>query len=72
MSRFVHIREVDRRTDHLVMGYIRNIQKLFPDNIAFYIIPELAQYECLKFYYIPERFVKCGKYMRMSGDAREV
>ena len=58
----------DPETEYLVSGYIRGMQQLFPSNRTFYIIPEIINYECLKFYFVPEQFVKCGSKMKIRDN----
>ena len=48
---------IDQRTQNIVDGYIRMIQKIFPwrQNI-YYTIPPLINSICLNYYHIPIRF----------------
>ena len=55
-----------------MIGYIREIQAIFPSDNTFYIIPELVQYKCLKFYNNPERFINCGSKIKMNEKGTEI
>ena len=61
-----NLKQVDHETDCLISGFIREMQQSLPENNTFYIIPELINYECLRFYHIPERFIKCSKDLSMN------
>ena len=44
--------EVDKNSEYAVFGYIRNIQKYFPQNTSYYIIPEDIIQICTIFYFV--------------------
>ena len=50
------IKKVDRRSNQIVQGFIRDIQDKLPAHNTFYTIPELVISWCLLFYFIKERF----------------
>ena len=55
------LKTVDDATVNLVYGYIRRSQALFEDKI----IPDEITNICIIYYFVPEFFVKCGKYMKI-------
>lgn len=65
-------KEIDKETDYLIAGYIREIQKELPADTIFHIIPELVNYECLRFYYIPEQFVACTNNLRITNKGTRI
>ena len=70
VAKSFNFNKVDHETDCLISGFIREMQQSLPENNTFYIIPELINYECLRFYHIPERFIKCSKDLSINekGD----
>ena len=42
------------------------MERTFPKDSTFYIIPDLINYECIRFYYIPEQFIKCTKNLEIQ------
>ena len=51
---FERIKIVDKKIKHLINGYIRECQQLFPINIIYYNIPSLINVICILFYFTDE------------------
>ena len=49
------VKNIDQNVKDFVYGYIRNEQKLFPDNF-YYTIPSLVTHWILLYYFINEHF----------------
>ena len=71
-TRLFDRKQVDHESDCLISGFIREMQRVLPDNNTFYIIPELVNYECLRFYHIPERFIKCSVNLSINDKGDRV
>ena len=64
--------EVDHETDCLISGFIREMQRALPQNITFYIIPELVNYKCFRFYQILEFFDQFGPDIEIKKNGNYV
>ena len=71
-SMAVKRKAADHDTDCLISGFIREMQQTFPTNVTFYIIPELINCTCMRFYYMPEKFIKCSRNMEIKEDGNYV
>ena len=58
---------IDRRTDYLVSGFMREAQKLLPNTTIINTIPLLVNIECMKYYHCAEKFDFWG--YRLSVNA---
>eukprot|EP01084_Bolivina_argentea_P148403 259460_1 len=54
--------------EYLLCGYIRMMQKLFPSDVVFYIIPPIVHSICVNYYYDPEQFTMIGACIRDLGN----
>ena len=71
-STFVNVKKIDSDIEFLVSGFIREMQVALPQNATFYIILKLINYECLRFYFLAERFMKCGSKLKIKKEGAMV
>ena len=62
-------KDVDQRTKDIVIGYIKQCQKLLPfKNNSYYNIPPLIEHVCIYYYWIKEYFTDHGDSIILNDD----
>eukprot|EP01084_Bolivina_argentea_P001712 3158_1 len=65
---FEEVQFIDQINKHIVFGYIRMAQNLFPSNIPYYNIPTLVLHACLLYYVTKEYFDQIGIKMKYNDN----
>eukprot|EP01084_Bolivina_argentea_P001715 3162_1 len=68
---FEEVQFIDQINKHIVFGYIRMAQNLFPSNIPYYNIPTLVLHACLLYYVTKEYFDLIGTEMKLIFDEND-
>ena len=53
---FEKVKKADEKTRDLINGYIRECQRLFPQNVTYLIIPSLVNILCTLYYFYPDQW----------------
>ena len=66
------LKEIDKRTKHLISGYNKIITKNLSNHNLFLHIPLMIHSLCILYYYETDRFEIAGKYAEISNNGKSV
>ena len=66
------LNEIDKRTQLIIFGFVRESQKILPCNTSFYTIPSLIIHIILSFYFEADYFDKFASNIEITEDGKKM